>query len=119
MNDNPHARSLGTRLLARHASADPQLDAIRRAILARRAADSAPVSISQLLPALFAPHCRLWAALAATWLLLFALQLSRASSDPIPPPSPTFAHSSAPRSTYPPFATHFAEYQAQLHALLR
>ncbi|ATC65463.1 hypothetical protein CMV30_16770 [Nibricoccus aquaticus] len=122
-------------LLARHASAAPQLDALRHSVLSstltRHAAQDAPVPTSQLLRALFLPHRRLWTTLAATWTLLLALHFLR--SDPkassltpnsaqlaSAPSTTTRVSSSSP--THPdrlPTSTSFADRQAQLHALLR
>ncbi len=136
MNDNTRNSSDSSRaslracLLARHAAATPQLDALRQAVLsatlARHTAENAPVPASQLLRALFLPHRRLWTTLAATWALLLALRLL----NPAPTPSPFAATdpqlattSASPSSAARPArlanSTSFAERQAQLHALLR
>ena len=138
MNDNTRNSSASPRatlrdhLLARHAAATPQLDAIRRTVLsdspARHAADHAPVPAAQLLRALFLPDRRLWTTLAATWALLLALHLlnSRAAStqSPFAPADLQLANTPAsPTSPARPNrlanSTSFAERQAQLHALLR
>lgn len=100
-------------LLARHQAAEAALDTARHTALikALRPADDVPVTISQLLPALFLPDRRLWTTLAATWALLLAIHFSQR------PPA-----NASPAQTGTELVTRtdsFLNRQAQLHALLR
>jgi hypothetical protein len=114
MNNND-TNTLRSRLLARHAAAEPQLDNLRRAVLAetpaRHAADNAPVTIYQLLLAIFVLYRRLWTGLAAIWVLLLALHISQRS------PATSFPASTGTELAASPDS--FLKRQAQLHALLR
>ncbi len=109
-------------LLARHTAAAPQLDALRQSVLSsltRHAAEDAPVPTSQLLRALFLPHRRLWAALAATWLLLATIHFSQRPSPSATPTQLATEKSTLTRSELAAHPDWFANRQAQLHALLR
>lgn len=66
---NPERQTPRDHLLARHATATPQLDALRRAALPAPA--SAPaLGWREVLRELFRPHRAAWCSLAATWVLL-------------------------------------------------
>jgi hypothetical protein len=58
-------------LLARHAAAAPQLDALRRAAL-----PPAEISWQEFVAGIFRPHRAAWGALAAVWLVLLALHFA-------------------------------------------
>ncbi len=88
-------------LLARHAAVAPQLDTLRRAVLA----DATPITASQLLPALFYPQRRLWLGLAAAWIVILAFNFSQRPS-------------SRPDVTATSYIADWTTNQAQLHALL-
>lgn len=68
-------------LLARHSAAMGKIDDARRTAVA----DSIPLSASQILPSLFAPNRPLWVVLAAAWVAILALHLTRPQS---PRPDP-------------------------------
>ena len=72
-------------LLSRHASATPQLDALRRSALPARA-----LTWRDLPRELFGPQRHVWRLLTATWIVLaiFQLTLGRAPSPRFPAPSP-------------------------------
>lgn len=74
MNDPKTPRNW---LLARHAPAQPQLDALRRAALPASAED---ITWREFLARLFRPHRVVWQALAAVWIALVAFQLSQPST---------------------------------------
>lgn len=65
-------------LLARHAPAQPQLDALRRSALPAHLED---ISVREFLARLFRPQRRAWQTLALIWLALLALQFSQRSVD--------------------------------------
>lgn len=100
---DPNSKSPRDWLLARHARVTPQLDALRETVLsplrappssaANNAHATAPLDLTwrQLAIALFRPQRTLWATLAAAWLVVVALQLTR----PHPSPSTTAATPSA------------------------
>jgi hypothetical protein len=71
MNDPQSTRDW---LLARHASATPQLDALRRAALPRAAEE---INWREFLARVFRPHRLAWRTLAAVWLVLAALHLAQ------------------------------------------
>lgn len=88
-------------LLARHAAASPRLDTLCHSVLA----DATPITASQLLPALFGPHRRLWIGLAAAWVVILVIGLTQPRS---PRPDAETIQSMA----------NWSNNQAQLHALL-
>ncbi len=78
-------------LLARHRTAEAQLDAARREIVDGIGA-TRDYSWSELLRALFGPQRTLWLALATVWLALAAIRFSvrptsNASASPSLPPA--------------------------------
>lgn len=64
-------------LLARHASASPQLDALRRAALPNATSPAEDITWREFLARIFRPHRLAWRALAAVWIALVALHLSQ------------------------------------------
>ncbi len=64
-------------LFARHASAQSQLDALRRAALTSATSPAADITWREFLARIFRPHRLAWRALAAVWIALVALHLSR------------------------------------------
>jgi len=90
-------------LLSRHAAATPRLDQLRRKTLD----DATPIPARQLVHALFFPQRRLWLGLAATWLVILALNFSQR-----PAPRQNNAKAAAL------YAANWSANQAQLHVLL-
>ncbi len=81
MNDPQSPRDW---LLARHASVRPQLDALRRAELPRPGLTWREFTVQ-----LFAPHRRLWQALALTWFALLVLRFVSPETAPSGPARPS------------------------------
>jgi hypothetical protein len=95
-------------LLARHQSATPQLDALRRSVL-----PAAAPTRGAFLRELFAPHRIAWRALAAVWIALLVFHLTlgrpgRASRLPAPPPAAFAAWLAAANSHEAPVQTDFS-----------
>jgi hypothetical protein len=90
-------------LLARHADAVPELDALRLAVLPQP-----PLGAVEFLRELFLPARHAWVALALVWLLLAAFQFSSRNAPANPSPAGTLPQRFALCSTS----------NAQLDALL-
>ena len=95
-------------LLARHQSATPRLDELRRAAL-----PAAPRTRGAFLRELFAPHRVAWRALAAVWIALLVFSLTvgrpgRAGRLPAPPPAAFAAWLAAANSHDVPVQTDVA-----------
>lgn len=94
-------------LLARHASTDAQLDALRRATLAQLPAvatsDATAVSLTwrEALGELVRPHRVVWRALAVVWIAMALLQFTRPDSR-------------SPAALSPPSAEAFTAWLSQL-----
>ncbi len=82
MNDTPRER-----LLARHAGATAELDALRRAAL-----PAERVALRDLWRELFWVRRAAWGALAAAWLVILAVRLAQPAQ---PPPAPAGARADA------------------------